>query len=410
MSNSQAIAAVTATLQSILQGSITLDPDLNDTVVTIQPLDKARGTSTTNQVNVFLYMISRSATWVNADLPRQVGPGESGVPPLALSLYYLITAFGRDDDQTQPFGHELLGKAMSVLNDFPVLSAAEITAATQAALPNNDLAQQVERIRITFHPLSIDELSKLWTGFAMQYRLSAAYEVAVTLIESTRAARAPVPVLTRGAQDRGFNGQASLTSPLPTLFSITPPNQQSSARLGEVVTLTGVHLDGSMLGVRFNHPLWTAPIELTAQPGGTSTALSVQIPNQPADWPAGFYTVDVLLQRPGETFRRVTNQLVVSLAPLMNVAPPSAPSGSIAYSVTVAPDVRPTQRATLILGDQEFAAAAHPNPTGTLSFATTGLVAGNYWARLRVDGVDSILVDRTTVPPVFVPTQKVTVT
>jgi hypothetical protein len=43
-----------------------------------------------------------------------------------------------------------------------------------------------------------------------------------------------------------------------------------------------------------------------------------------------------------------------------------------------------------------------------LTFPTAELAAGDYWARLRVDGVDSLLVDRTQTPPVFDSTQKVT--
>src|SRR6266851_2985385 len=131
MSNSLAIAAVTATLQSILQNGVTVEQDLNDATVTILPLDKARAANTNNQLNLFLYMVMRNAAWVNADMPRQVQPGEIAIPPLPLNLYYLLTAFGRDDDVTQPFGHELLGKAMSILHDHPVLSADDITGATQ---------------------------------------------------------------------------------------------------------------------------------------------------------------------------------------------------------------------------------------------------------------------------------------
>jgi hypothetical protein len=418
MSNSQAIAAVTATLQSILQNGVPLgEPDLADAHVTILPLDKARAANTHNQLNLFLYMVMRNAAWVNADMPRQVQPGEIAIPPLPLNLYYLLTAFGKDDDVAQPFGHELLGKAMSILHDHPVLSADDITAATQTLLPGNDLAQQLERIRITFHPLSIDELNKLFTGFAMQYRLSAAYEVAVALIESTRATRTPLPVLTRGRQDQGISAQADLTPPVPTLLTITPPNQQPSARLNDIVVLTGVHLDGGTnIGVQFNHPLWTAPVEVPPQAGGTATALAVQIPNQPVDWPAGLYSVAVLMQRPGETIRRPTNELTLTLAPSITIAPASAPAGTVLYTVTVAPQVwaaqpgRPAQSASLMLGDNEFLAAAPPTKTGTLTFSATGLVAGDYWVRLRVDGVDSLLVDRTKTPPVFDPTQKVTVT
>jgi len=355
-------------------------------------------------------MIVRNAAWVNADMPRQVKPGESAISPLPLNLYFLVTAFGRDDDAAQPFGHELLGKAMSVLYDHPVLSADDIRAATHIALPRTDLDRQVERIRITFHPLTIDELSKLWTGFAMQYRLSAAYEVAVTLLESTRATRTPLPVLARGPGDQGFASQGDLTPPLPTLFSIAPPGTNPSARLGDVLSVTGVHLDGTNVGVQFITASWTAPVEIAPQPGATSTALSVQIPNLPHAWPAGFYTADVLVQRAGETFRRETNQLAFSIAPSMTIVPASAPAGAIVYTATVTPDVLPAQRATLMVGDSEFLADPLVAPSGTLTFSTSGLVAGTYSVRLRVDGVDSLLVDRSKTPPVYDTAQQVKVT
>jgi Pvc16 N-terminal domain len=410
MSNSLAIAAVTTTLQSLLQHNVILDPDLNDTNVTILPLDKARGANTTNQLNLFLYMIARNAAYANADMPRQVKPGESAVSPLPLNLYFLLTAFGRDDDTMQAYGHAVFGKAMSVLYDHPVLSGDDIRAATQPVFPRTDLDQQIDRVRITFHPLSIDELSKLWTGFSMQYRLSAAYEVGVTLIESTRATVTPLPVLMRGANDQGVDAQGNTGPQLPTLLTVTPPNAQPAAVLGDVLALTGAHLDGSNVGVRFLHRTWTTPVEIAPQPGGTATALAVQIPNAPAAWPAGFYAVEVLVQRTGETFRRATNQLSFALAPTLALAPATAPAGAITYTATVTPDVLPAQRATLMVGDAEFLADPVLAPSGTLTFHTTGLVAGTYWVRLRVDGVDSLLVDRTKTPPVFKPSQKVTVT
>jgi len=355
-------------------------------------------------------MVQRNAAWSNMDMPRQVQPGETSVPPLPLNLYYLVTAFGKDDDVALPYGHELLGKAMSLLYDHPVLSGDDIRAATQGPLPSSDLDQQLERIRITLHPLNIDELSKLWTGFAMQYRLSAAYEVSVALIESTRASRTPVPVLTRGKNDQGFTSQPNLNPQVPTLSSITPPNNQPSARLNDLVVVSGLNLDGSNVGVQFDHPLWTTPIVLTPQPGATGSSLTVQIPNKPAVWPAGFYTVAVVVQRPGENFQRTTNQLSMTLAPSLVLAPASTPAGNVTYTATVQPQVWPTQRVSLLLGANEFAADPHPAQIDTLTFQTSGLTAGSYWLRLRVDGVDSLLVDRSKTPPVFDTTQQVTLT
>jgi hypothetical protein len=410
MSNAYAISAVTTTLQYLLQRMST-DADLTDLSVTTLPLDRARGNNTNMQLNLFLYMMARNAAWVSAPMPRQTLPLEGFNPPLPLNFYYLLTAFGRDDDTTQPFGHLLLGKAMSLLHDYPLISASDIVAATQTALPLNDLAQQIERLRITFHPLPLNELAMLWTGFSMQYRLSAAYEVAVTLIESTRAAATPLPVLSRGRNDQGIASQPNLVPPVPTLTSVALPAQQPSARLGDTIQFSGVFLDGSNIGVQFNHPLLSTPIEIAPNAGNTATSLSVTIPsNQPAAWPPGFYTVAVALQRPGEVFRRTTSSAPLSLAPRITVTPASAPAGPIVYNVNVSPDVWPAQRAALLIGAHEFLADAHPTTAGTLSVSTSGLVAGSYAVRLRVDGVDSLLVDRSKAPPVYDPTQTVTVT
>jgi len=412
MSNSLAIAAVTTTLQSILFNSVTSDADLIDTTVTILPLDKARGNNNNNQLNLFLYQVMRNGAWSNRDIPQQVKPGETGFPPLPLNLYYLVTAFGRDNDVTQAFGHELLGKAMSTLHDHMILGADEIRTATAATLPRNDLDRQIERVRITFQPLSLDEISKLWTGFAMQLRLSAAYEVSVALIESTQPVRAPLPTLTRGKGDSGVRSAASLIPPFPALESIDFPKSQTSALLNDLLVLNGHDLDGTNVGAVFNHPLWTAPVEIpvAAGPNATATQVKVTVPNDAVNWPAGIYTVQVLVQRAGDSYRRSSNEFPFALAPNMTVAPPSAGAGDIIYTATCSPEIRPEQRASLLVGSREILADPITLQTNTLTFAATGMTAGVYSIRLRVDGVDSLLVDKTVKPPVFDPAKTVTVT
>jgi hypothetical protein len=200
-----------------------------------------------------------------------------------------------------------------------------------------------------------------------------------------------------------------LISPFPTLDQVQLPNQQPSARLGDILTLTGHHLDGSNIGVQFNHPLWTAPLEVPPEPGGTAAQLSVKIPNTPAAWPAGFYSLAVLVQQPGESYRRTTNQLSFSLAPNITISPSTAPDGTISFTVTCSPEVRPQQRAALLLGDREILAEAFTAQTPTLIFVAD-LTRGVYFIRLRVDGVDSLLVNRMVTPPIFDQTQKVTIT
>jgi hypothetical protein len=406
MSNALAIAAVTATLQTILRNDVIVDANLNDTTVTAMPPDKARATGTNNQLNLFLYQILPNAAWRNMPIPQQVKRGESGMPPLALNLHYLITAYGRENDNSQPFDHHLVGKAMSVLYDHALLGPDEISL----AFPGSDLERQVERIRITLQPLSLEDISKLWTGFATQYRLSVGYEVSVALIDSTQPVRTPLPVLTRGPKDKGPSSQADLIPPFPALDSVQPPNQQPSAKLGDALSVTGHHLDGTNVGVLFGHPSWAAAVEVPPEPGNTSTRIGVKIPNQPTTWPAGFYTLAVLVQPPGEPTRRMTNQLSVSVAPSITINPATAVAGNVTFTATCSPEVRPEQRASLLLGDQEILANPHATQTNTLTFAAIGLSAGTYFVRLRVDGVDSLLVDRSVTPPVFDQTQKVTIT
>ena len=156
MSNGFAIAAVTSTLKLLLESHLNLHP------VSTLPPDKARNGNAGDQINLFLYHTTIDAAWRNMDIPHQVRPGEIGQPPLPLNLFYLITAYGANDDDLQ--SQRLLGQAMSVLHDHPLLGSAEIDSIAH----ESDLQNQLERVRITLQPMSVDEMSKLWMIFQTQ--------------------------------------------------------------------------------------------------------------------------------------------------------------------------------------------------------------------------------------------------
>ena len=411
MSNALAIAAVTAALRNLLSTGITADPELAGATVTTFPPDVARDDGEGNQLNLFLYQTAPNAAWRNMDMPGQVRPGETGQPPLALDLFYLLTVYGQDD-QGVP-AHRVLGRAMSVLHDHPLLGSEEI----EAAVPGNDLHQQVERVRITPHQLSLDDLSKLWTTFQVEYRVSAAYQVSVVLIESTRTAVTPLPVLTIGTANRGVDAQPDLTPRLPTLTSVQPNDRQQSAVLGDVLTVSGHHLEADDLTVRFTSPRLENAIEVDPESGRTSTQfrakLEVNPATDPATWPAGFYTISAAISRAGEP-DRVTNALPFTLAPRITSQMPTSVTrdagGTATLVLNVSPEVRPEQRASLLLGSREVAAEAHPAQTDELTFVIPDAPPGEHFVRLRIDGIDNLLVDRSVTPPVFDPTQKVTIT
>jgi hypothetical protein len=419
MSDFLSIAAVTATLRNLLFSG--LNQDVAGTSVTTRPPDKARSGQTDSQVNLFLYHLVPDTAWRNMEIPWRTRPGESGPAHLPMRLYYLLTAYygeNEDDidtaDANRLLGSQrLLGRAISLLLDHAIIDPT----AVQAALPPQDQLEypfdSLENVRLTFQPLSLDEFSKLWSGFQTQYRLSAAFEVSMVLIASRRPARAPLPVLTIGANDAGVSVQTGVSSPLPAITAVQPPGSQPGARLEEILTLEGHHLAADDIQIQFTHRLWQNPRSLTPMAGAGDRQVRVQLPDLAAEWPAGIYTASAALTTAGEPVR-TTNALPFALAPqILAVSPNPAQRDSgrnISLTVTCRPEVQPAQAVFLLLGERQIMAQPSAVQTDTLIFDVSDAALGDHFLRLRVDGVDSLLVRFDVSPPVFDLSQKVTIT
>lgn len=412
MSNALAIAAVTLTLRSLLTRAV------DGGNVTTLPPDKARKDAT-DQVNLFLYNAAIDAALRN-EPPRTAKPGESAEPSLPLRLHYLVTAYG--EGESDALGHKLLGQAMGALHDHPLLGSEEIREVTQGnGLGESDLHTQVERIRITPHSMNVEEMSKLWTTFMTPFRASAAYEVSVVLIDSRRPARAALPVIGRGSRaDTGIESTANVDSPFPSLSSVETPDP-SALIPGETLVLRGSNLSGETVGVRVRHQLMQSDRVLAPLAGATASEVRVVLPDEPANLPAGFYTVAVEVGTKeaahGDTlFTRTTNRLAFAVAPSITSPMPvevaRGPEHFVSFTLTCGPQVQAGQRASLMLGDREIPPLPFDAPTDTLdfSFEFDGPVPAESFARLRVDGVDSLLVNRAADPPVFLGDRKVKIT
>lgn len=404
MSNYLAVAAVTASLRNLLlnvESGVLADPVLADTQVTTKPLDKAHTSDDVNQLNVFLYHTAPNPALRNMDMIVRSKPGEGGRLPLALNLYYLITAYGRGNEDI--YAHRLLGRAMSVLHDYPALLPQEI----KLALPGNDLYQQVELVRITPQNLSVDEMFRLWATFQTAYRISVVYEFSVILIESTLPISAPLPVLSTGGL-----AQPSLTPPFPTLTTLTIPRRQPSALPGDLLELEGFHLDGDSVEVLISGASLVVPVRLAPEAGGSAERLTVRLAGLAAELPVGVYRITVIVRVRGEQ-DRITNDLPFALAPqLVAVDPPEVTRdefGAATIRVICAPQILPDQRVALLLGDREVESEPHTGPTSTLTFIARNIAPGEYPLRLRVNGIDSHLVDRAADPPTFDPKAKVVI-
>jgi hypothetical protein len=195
-----AIGAVTKALTELLTKKLNNPPLMGTTTfrVTTLPPDDDRVTDD-NGINLFLYKISESPFAKNMDWRGDRSTAVNGAkPPLALTLSYMMTAYAKktggtaqDDITTQ----QLLGNAMAILHENPVLNDIhdnEFDADVDVQFAP-ELRNSFEKVKVTLLPISMEEFSKIWTGFSKAYRLSVAYEV--SMIEIGPLATAPPPAV-----------------------------------------------------------------------------------------------------------------------------------------------------------------------------------------------------------------------
>jgi hypothetical protein len=430
MTTAFGIAAVTATLRELLNDGI-VEHNLNGILssmvgVSTVPPDRvipASGVEPT-QLNLFLHRVSANTGWRNEGLPGRDASGHQRLSnaPLALDLHYLLSAYGAGELHAEV----LLGYAMQWLHERPVLTRESIRAALtpsplpgtplERALADSGLADQIELVKITPEYLDTEEMSKLWTAAQSHLRPTAAYRATVVLIEAGEPVRAPLPVLTRGqpipgtTRDEGVLVQPSLEPPLPTLESVAPTSGQIVARLGEDIDLTGHHLDGTGRTVLLFNERFETEHSLPALAGNEAGRVRFNIAiGQAANFPVGLYRVGVSLVRPGEINPRTSNRLAMTIAPEITGLPMNVVrngAGSASFTLHFHPALRAGQSVALVLGQQEYEPVepAGPSPWTSLDFVIPNApveAAPGHLARLRIDGIDSPIIDRAAKPPVF---------
>ncbi|MEO8455608.1 MAG: DUF4255 domain-containing protein [Sphingomicrobium sp.] len=440
MSSPLAIGAVSAVLRNLLDNGLidagaAMGGPVSVTAAAPDTID-LEAANFTPRLNLFLYHVTPNTGWSNCALPsRSAVNGERLTnAPLALDLHYLLTAYAPADFQAEI----LLGYAMHLLHERPVLDRAAIRRALTLgpidtslmppafqALIASDLADQAEQIKITPAAQSSDEMSKLWSAIQSKYRPSSAYQVSVVLIEGKRPAILPLPVLTRGKRipgterDEGVAVTPDIVPPVPTLFAARPDKEQIGARIGETVTIDGIRLAGTGHVVRLAHRLLAAPFEIApTSVAADGTLVTFALPTTAAalsGLAAGQLSASIRFTPAGGTNPQDTNAVPLVISPEPTLPPVSVvrqggPQPRVEATLAARPQVRPEQDATLLLDG--FAASAEPRTTAAAPLVfrfPNALPAATYWARLRVDGTDSILVDRSNPVPVFDPSQQIVV-
>jgi Pvc16 N-terminal domain len=406
MSNSLAIATVTATLRSILNDAASAAVS-GGTASYVRP-DSPKLASP--GVNIFLYQATPNPTLRNNDLPTRRADGSLITRPCAaLDLHYLIT-FQGDDDCLVP--QKLLGAAAIALHARPVLDRAliatvvqhETLGGTTSILAGSNLADQVELVRVTPATLSLEELSKLWMTFPeVDYLLSAVYVASVVLIETSDPPPGPAKPVLRPCITAVPFSLASIdsVSPQPVDVSVSPPT---------AITLNGSNLDPTDQ-VSFNTPGVTGPLIGTVSPGTGGDELVVLLP---PGLHAGVNTVRLTRFSSGtlsppqssppcpSLVVTETNAAAFVIRPTIVNLLPGSPPGE--FAAVLSPSVGPGQQVFLLLNNLAGApplaysvpADDHPTETSTVTFNVSGVLGVSsppvtYLARVRVDNAESAL-------------------
>ncbi len=437
MSNVLAIAAVTQLLKDMLNDAM-INGEVSqvmgaDFAVTALPPDRVVNDQADQQqptLNVFLHRITPNAALQQDDFPTRDSSGRLiRRPRLALNLHYMLTAIGADELQAEI----LLGYAMQMFHETPILGREQIRSALQLAGPPDDLlpdnlglvqaaalADQAELIKITPHTLSMDDMSKMWTALQARYRTTVAYDVSLVLIERELPTRPTLPVLSRGGlpdpvtgRDPGVLVQPNLNATAPCLLSIEPLDGQPVMRLGGQVALTGVGFTRGDARVLFTEPGTGSVLELAPLAPATDRRLVVQLPagpplagahplaNSAADpgaWRIGPFHIEVRLTEP-DGRETLTNALPAALAPA--AVPMAAPDpGGTLITIDTEPRIRAGQRVAIIVGGEMQLLTSPGAPAAQVQAVFAGLPSGvSLPIRLRVDDVDSPVIDRSTDPP-----------
>lgn len=419
MSNFLAIATVTEAVRQMLERAIKLDftEALNEATATaVRPNSGAALPKL--GVNLYLYQVSYNTAFRNADIPTRNSTGViQQTPRAALDLHYLFSFYG-EEGKLEP--QQVMGSVIRTLHASPLLLQKQITHIIETSdhLKKSDLDSEIERIKLTPLPLTIEELSKIWSVFFQNsFTLSIAYTASVVFIEGQGSPASSLPVKARNVYALpvsfpvidGISSQAGTDDPLV-------PNQRFLA--GERLVLTGRQLRGDKTAVRIDGGEIVSSQILEVKNNQITLVL-------PADLRAGIHSISVACklmigEPPAEHSGTESNSSAFLLCP--SIAVPAGPvtpvatldNGKTIYTVSIPVGLVPpcgrNQQVVLLLNEYQEISVAPPviyrigapenngitDPaaleTSTIVFVLTTLTrpkTGKYFARVQIDGAGS---------------------
>ncbi|MEO8972506.1 MAG: DUF4255 domain-containing protein [Ktedonobacteraceae bacterium] len=422
MSNAQAIATVTAALSQLIQQEIQVD--VAGAIVSTMRPDLAGNNSTEAKVNVFLYQVTTNASLRNIDLPSRRSDGSlSQKPKAALDLHYLLTFYGNESTLVPQL---LLGSTVRTLHSEPQLTRMRITNVVNSLsyLTGSTLADDPELVKFTPLPLSIEELSKLWSILlTTPYALSMIYVATVVLIESDASPAIARPVQTPMLYVMPF--RQPIIEQIISQKDIDQPGVTHPIVVGDTLVLIGRQLQS-------DDPTITSQVQIGVTPVVTTNAginrLSFVVPDTLQAGIQGVQVVQkLLLGNPAMQHNGFESNVVpFVLRPVIksvsrtNVVDKGNGLFSVEFTVTLTTQVGAMQRAVLVLNSVpgtvppvgwSFVSDSHAaTATDTLTFKSSDVVgsyrevevsAATYLVSVQIDGAQSV-VDSTS-PQITIP-------
>jgi hypothetical protein len=440
LSNYLAIAAVTATLEKLLQSGINQDLSSVPTVVTItaQPPDTIINENPPQDgLNIFLYHIEPNTGYRNADLPIRNSAGNLvNRPRLGINLHYMLTALAANDDDLR--AHEILASAIRILHETPVLTREMVLSAlatppnTNPELSGSDLAYQIELVKITPYGLTLEEISKVWASFfQINYRVSVTYVATVVLLDSELVPSQSFPVLFPAQITTLQFLQPTITQIQPAIVPYSPGatvsilGQNFSVAPGTPNILIGglsvVPSSVTNTQILFGLPP-ASTASLSGLTAGTNNVQIVQVQNleTPNCTVSSPLPPGITLPPPSAHDIFSSNSFPVVIAPVITTPPPISVNLQSWLTLGVQPSVAEGQQVSFLIGSVELPwdPANQPNGSPPLEYPLTELTVqiplqledesstfpfptGLMPLRVRIDGADSPLT--YTPPPVTTP-------
>ncbi len=413
MSNFQAIGGVSATLKALLEDRMELPPGITVIPVTIStpgPEPQDGQTVEEPRVNLFLYQVTENTYLKNQEIPGQGHPGAYGHPPLSLDLHYLLTAYGTTSDEDfvdETRAHYLLGSAMRVLHDHPIVTELLTTIRPPVGQPilDQSLRGEFEQVKLCLEPISLEDLSKVWTALTLPYRLSAAYLVTVVQIESEQPRLFPRLVgEPPAAGPRVY--VLPFQSPQISEIRVRRPGDSPDverpfpyARIGDTLILRGRNFDSEATRVTLGAVDATAGITVLQD-----DRIEVTIPDdvglQPGPQPARVL-LDVMMGEPPQPHAGFQSNLAVFvLVPRIDTLTPNLGVTPRTLRINGAWLFQADLECLTLVGDEVIHSNGYTTATSTeiLFNLPDTLGSGNYAVRVRVNGAESIDLAMLNIP------------